>query len=194
MLKDDESVRCGDKGVVMRQPTLFLTVGLPATGKTTAARRLEVDHQALRLTKDEWMKALYGEQNPPSASDVIEGRLIEIGLRTLELGSNVVIDFGLWGRDERSALRQAAVDRGASVEMHYFEVSPAEQRRRLDQRQADAPHTTWPISDEEVVGWADIMQIPTPGEVDGSEPIDDPPAGFGSWDEWRRDRWPRSVG
>ena len=58
------------EGVVMRQPTLFLTVGLPATGKTTAARRLEADHHALRLTKDEWMKALYGEQNPPSASDV----------------------------------------------------------------------------------------------------------------------------
>lgn len=57
----------------MRQPTLFLMVGLPATGKTTAARRLEVDRRALRLTKDEWMKALYGEQNPSSASDVIEG-------------------------------------------------------------------------------------------------------------------------
>ena len=139
----------------MRQPTLFLTVGLPATGKTTAARRLEADHQALRLTKDEWMKALYGEENPPSASDVIEGRLIEIGLRTLELGSNVVIDFGLWGRDERSALRQAAADRGASVEMHYFEVTATAQRRRLDQRQADAPHTTWPISDEELIGWVD---------------------------------------
>jgi predicted kinase len=193
MLKDDESVCCGDKEVVMRQPTLFLTVGLPATGKTTAARRLEVDYRALRLTKDEWMKALYGEQNPPSASDVIEGRLIEIGLRALEVGSNVIIDFGLWGRDERSALRQAAADRGARVEIQYFEVSSTEERRRLDQRQADAPHTTWPIADEELVGWVDIMQIPTPGEVDGTEPIDAPPAGFGSWDEWRRDRWPPSV-
>lgn len=42
------------------------------------------------------MKALYGDQNPSSASDVIEGRLIHIGLRVLELKSNVVIDFGLW--------------------------------------------------------------------------------------------------
>jgi predicted kinase len=81
---------------MVMQPTLFLTVGLPATGKTTAARRLEADHHALRLTKDEWMKALYGERHPSSASDVIEGRLIEIELRALELGSNVVIDFGLW--------------------------------------------------------------------------------------------------
>jgi len=132
----------------MDQPTLFLMVGLPATGKTTVARRLEVEHAALRLTKDEWMKALYGEENPSSGSDVVEGQLIEIGLRALELGVSVVVDFGLWGRDERSALRQAAADRGARVEMYYLEAPRDEMRRRLDQRWLDQPHTTWEISDE----------------------------------------------
>jgi predicted kinase len=177
----------------VRRPTLFLTVGLPCTGKTTAAQRIEAEQNALRLTKDEWVKALYRERNPPGASDVIEGRLVDIALRVLELGGDVILDFGLWGRDERSALRQAAADRGARVEMHYFEVSPAEQRARLDQRQADAPHTSWPMSDEELAAWAGIIQRPTAGELDGSEPIDDPPAGFSSWDAWRRDRWPAWV-
>ena len=176
-----------------RQPTLFLTVGLPSTGKTTAARRIASEHHALRLTKDEWVKALFGHRNPPSAQDVIEGRLIEVGLRVLELGTNVVIDYGLWSRDERSALRRAAADLGASVRMLYFELAPAEQRRRLDQRQAEAPHTTWPMSDEELAEWAAAIDIPTPGELDGSEPIDDPPAGFATWDEWRWQRWPPSV-
>src|SRR3954467_15453716 len=104
----------------MRQPTLFLTVGLPGTGKTTAARRIEVEHRALRLTKDEWVKALYGRENPPSAQDVIEGRLLEIGLRVLELGRNVVIDYGLWGRDERSALRQAGARPRAAGGAHLL--------------------------------------------------------------------------
>src|SRR4051794_28133660 len=120
----------------MRRPTLFLTVGLPCVGKTTAARRIEVEQQALRLTKDEWVKALYGDENPPAATDVIEGRLIQIGLRALELGTNVVIDYGLWSRDERSALRHAAARLGATVRLLYFELTPAEQRRRLDQRLA----------------------------------------------------------
>ena len=175
------------------RPTLFLTVGLPGTGKTTEARRIEVEEQALRLTKDEWVKALYGSANPPSASDVIEGRLIEIGLRALELGINVVIDYGLWGRDERSALRKAAADLGAAVEMRYFELTSAEQRRRLDLRQAEEPHTTWHMSEDELAAWAAIISIPTPGELDGSEPVDDPPAGFATWDEWRRHRWPASI-
>jgi predicted kinase len=170
-----------------------LTVGLPCTGKTTAARRIEVEQNALRLTKDEWVKALYGSENPPAVSDVIEGRLIEIGLRAIELGNNVVIDYGLWGRDERTALRQAAADRGASVEMRYFELTPAEHRRRIDQRQAEAPDTTWPISDEELAEWAAKIDIPTPGELDGGEPLDEPPAGFANWDEWRERRWPPSI-
>ena len=177
----------------MGRTTLFLTVGLPGTGKTTDARRIEIERKALRLTKDEWVRALYGLENPSSASDVIEGRLVEIGLRALELGINVVIDFGLWGRDERSALRQAATDLGAVVEMHCFELTPAEQRRRLDQRQTEEPHTTWHMSDEELATWAAIISIPTPGELDGTEPIGDPPAGFVTWDDWRRHRWPRSI-
>ncbi|WP_433127134.1 AAA family ATPase [Micromonospora sp. CA-240977] len=95
-------------------------------------------------------EGLYGSENPPSAQDVIEGRLIAIGLRALELGTNVVIDYGLWSRDERSALRQAAADLGATVELRYF-------------------------------------------ELDGTEPIDEPPAGFATWSEWRAHRWPPSV-
>ncbi|MFD7160174.1 AAA family ATPase [Kribbella sp. NPDC059898] len=178
----------------IRRPTLYLTVGLPGTGKTTWARRVEGEVGALRLTKDEWMKALYGDDNPEVASDVVEGRLIGIGLRGLELGVDVVIDFGLWSREERDALRDAAARVGARAEVRYFEVSLDEQRRRLDERLAARPEDTWPISDDELASWAARFDVPTAGELDGSDPVGDPPDGFAGWREWIADRWPPAVG
>jgi predicted kinase len=174
-------------------PTLLLTVGLPGCGKTTAARRFEVEHDALRLTKDEWMKALYGAENPASASDVIEGRLIAIALRTLRLGISVALDFGLWSRDERSALRYAGHQAEAAVTMWYAPISLEAQRRRHDIRLAAEPGSTWPMSDEEMMTWAGRFDVPSPGELDGTEPIDPSPAGFSSWEQWMQHRWPTKV-
>lgn len=181
-------------GADASRPTLVLMVGLPGTGKTTEARRLEAERPALRLTKDEWVKALYGPANPSAASDVIEGRLVDIALDALRLGVDVVLDFGLWARDERSALRQAAADVGADVELRYVTLDVDEQRRRLAARAAASPHTTWPMSDAELTEWAARFDVPTAGELDGTAPVGPPPAGFADWDGWRRHRWPAAVG
>ena len=177
----------------MDRPTLYLTVGLPGTGKSTAARRIEAEQGALRLTKDEWVKALYGNDNPALATAVIEGRLIQVALRALENGIDVVIDFGLWTCNERSALRAAGEALGAAVVVLYFELTHAEQRTRLDQRLADAPSSTWPISDEELAAWSARFERPTPGELDGTEPVGDPPTGFATWSDWLEYRWPPGV-
>ena len=97
-----------DREMVDTRPTLFLLVGLPGAGKTTRARELEVAQRALRFSPDEWMIPLYGESDPDGMRDVLEGRLIATGARVLELGTSVILDFGFWGRDERSALRWLA--------------------------------------------------------------------------------------
>src|SRR5215831_2248292 len=89
----------------MKEPAiLYLLVGLPGAGKTTKARQLEVEASALRLTLDEWMIPLFG-RNDQAERDALEGRLIWIALRALELHTNVILDFGFWSKDERSSLR-----------------------------------------------------------------------------------------
>ena len=40
---------------------MILLVGLPGSGKTTVAKNLATEHNALRLTPDEWMIPLFGE-------------------------------------------------------------------------------------------------------------------------------------
>jgi predicted kinase len=76
----------------MKEPAiLYLIVGLPGAGKTTKARQLEVEASALRFTPDEWMHALFG-RNDQATRDVLEGRLIWIALRALQLQTNVILD------------------------------------------------------------------------------------------------------
>lgn len=88
--------------------TLFLIVGLPGAGKSTRAKELAAQHRALRLTPDEWMIPLFGDSMAGGKRFVLEGQLISVALQVLRLGTSVVLDFGLWGRDERSALRWLA--------------------------------------------------------------------------------------
>jgi Predicted kinase len=87
---------------------MFLMVGLPGAGKTTRAKELAAANRALRLTPDHWMIPLFGDSMADGKRFVLEGRLISVALQALRLGTSVVLDYGLWGRDERSALRWLA--------------------------------------------------------------------------------------
>jgi predicted kinase len=107
---------------------IFLIVGLPGAGKTTRAKELETSESALRLTPDEWQIALFGSENPPDQRDRVEGKLVELGMRAAELGVNVVFDFGLWAKDERSALRWIADTLGVASQVVYLDVEDEEQR------------------------------------------------------------------
>jgi predicted kinase len=170
-------------------PTLLLMVGLPGAGKTTRARELAVAHRALRLTPDEWMIQLFGEPTAGRKRDILEGRLILVALQTLRLGTNVVLDFGLWGRDERSALRWLAMSAGASCHVVYLPVDQDVQRARIAHRQATAPHTTFPMTGADLDAWRGQFQAPDAAELGGGD-IPGPPPGWPGWPEWAVDRWP----
>src|SRR5947209_20436874 len=131
---------------------LYLLVGLPGAGKTTKARQLEVEASALRLTLDEWMIPLFG-RNDPAARDVLEGRLIWIALRALQLQTNVILDFGFWSKDERSSLRWIAKQIGAKSQVIYVPIDPETQRKRVQNHFAETPDQTWQISEEELKKW-----------------------------------------
>jgi predicted kinase len=110
---------------------LFLIVGLPAAGKTTRAKELAAERRALRLSPDAWMIPLYGEREAGGKRDVLEGRLIWLALEVLRLGTSVVLDFGFWARDERSALRWLARSAGVSCQVEYLPVDRDAQLARI---------------------------------------------------------------
>jgi predicted kinase len=177
----------------MSRPQLFLMVGLPGAGKTTRAKELAAAHRALRLTPDEWMIPLFGESMAGGKRDVLEGRLISIALRALRLGVSVVLDFGLWGRDERSALRWLGRSVGASCRVVYLPVDRDVQFVRVARRQVIAPHQTFPMSEVDLDRWREQFQVPDAIELGGGE-VPGVPVGWSGWVEWAADRWPSLTG
>ena len=153
--------------------TLHLMVGLPCSGKTTLAQKLEREHSALRLTPDEWQVQLFGQDAEEPEHDarhtLIETLLWKIASRALELGTNVILDFGFWAREEREDFRLRARQLGASSEVHFLDVPEAELMRRLAVRNSQDSQESFRISEEAMKPWIALFQMPTPDELERRE-------------------------
>ena len=149
--------------------TLHLMVGLPCSGKTTLAKKLEQDLPALRLNLDEWHIPLFGQDADEPEHDArhnqIEMLLWRVASRALELGNDVILDYGLWAREEREDYRQRAKELGASSEIHYLDVPADELLRRLEKRNLDASDDIFFISPEMMKPWIAFFQKPMADEL-----------------------------
>jgi len=164
-------------------------VGLPGAGKTTQARQLATEHGALRLTPDEWMIPLFGAPEADGKRDAVEGLLLRLALEALSLGTDVVVDFGCWSRDERSAIRRLAESAGASCRLVYVPVDHETQLSRIAHRQATTPDETFPMSEADIRYGRSLFQEPDAAELQRHE-VGAPPPGWPGWREWATDRWP----
>jgi len=149
--------------------TLYLMVGLPCSGKTTLARVLEHQHSALRLTPDEWHIRLFGQDAEDPEHDarhrLVETLQWEVARRALALGTDVILDFGFWAREEREDYRSRARELGANSEVRFLDVPESELLRRLAQRNAQPSTPAFHIPDWMMRPWIASFQKPTPEEL-----------------------------
>jgi predicted kinase len=148
-------------------------VGLPCSGKTTLAQKLESEQSALRLTPDEWQVRLFGQDAEEPEHDVrhtlIETMLWNIASRALALGTNVILDFGFWAREEREDFRLRAKQLGASSEVHFLDVSEDEMMRRLSVRNSQPSQESFHIPEDTMKPWIAFLQRPTADELERRE-------------------------
>lgn len=118
--------------------TAHLLFGFLGSGKTSFARRLEVEHKAVRFTPDEWMARLFGEDPPeesfPEKAEAILELLEPLWTRCLSLGLDVVLDYGFWTRKERDRVRAIVERLGARACLYRLECPDDEARGRIDAR------------------------------------------------------------
>ena len=147
-------------------PTLFLITGLPGSGKTTLARQLEQQHCAVRFTPDEWMMPLFGAGESANRRWLLESELFwRLAARLLGLGTNVILDYGLWAREERDLFLERGEALGATVRLYALELPLAELWQRIDSRNQALTPDVPPISYTDLLSYWDIYQRPGTEEL-----------------------------
>jgi len=150
----------------MPSPTLHLICGLPGSGKTTLARRLEAELPALRLAADEWMARIVGDGYDQAKRTAVEAVQWEIAARVIILGVDVILENGFWSRRERDDFRSRAAALGAKTKLHFLDVGRDELSRRLAVRNAALPADTFRVTKDQIDMWSKHFERPSANELE----------------------------
>lgn len=123
--------------------TLFLIHGFVGSGKTTFAKTLETDKNAIRFSPDEWMAHFYGN-NPPaelfSEYDTrIKAMISRHAREFVRRGHDVVLDYGFWRRADRDEYRALARGWGVDCVLYALDSDFERCRQRVLQRTSEMP-------------------------------------------------------
>ena len=152
--------------------TLHLMIGLPCSGKTTYARQLVRETNALLLTLDVWHLKLFGDDSGEEHRDEhnerherVEKIMWDVAKHVLQMGGDVILDYGCWARVERDDYRNRAKELGADFKLHYMDVPYSELYRRLEDRNRNRPEGVFEICKAEMDRYMTIFQPPTEDEL-----------------------------
>jgi predicted kinase len=128
--------------------TLHCVHGYIAVGKTTFARELARERNALLLSLDEWIVSLVGDGARPDPTfrpsysgeemrafaDRLQERFWHLIAWQVTHDTEVVLDWGFWKRSDRDALRERARRMGVPCVLYHVVCSSDRARMRLRRR------------------------------------------------------------
>jgi predicted kinase len=143
---------------------LHLICGLPGSGKTTLARRLEAEGFGIRLAPDDWMIALGFNLSDEIRRNRVEEVQWALAQRLLANGVSVILENGFWSKKEREFLRSAAAALGAQTKLHYLAVPMDELECRIIARNQLVPAEAV-VEPGDLQTWWDLFEPPTDDEL-----------------------------
>ena len=134
------------------KPTAYVLSGFIRAGKTTFARKLEARTGAVRITKDEWLIRLIGNDPTIDGYADYDHRIIELSrdfaFQLVEKGIDVIIDEGFWATEQRALMRRRIAGTGAEAVLYYLDTPIETIRERVARRSANLPKDSFRISGE----------------------------------------------
>ena len=151
------------------KPTVYVLCGFIGAGKTTFAKKLEETTGAVRITKDEWLIRLIGNDPTIDGYEGFDHRICElsrdVAFQLAEKGIDVIIDEGVWAKEQRDKLRRRIEDIGAQAVLYFLDTPIETMRERVARRNMNPTKDSFKISGELLDGYLKYWQ--PPGEDEG---------------------------
>jgi predicted kinase len=150
------------------KPVAHIIIGFIGSGKTTFARKLEKETGAVRFTKDEWMVKIFGNIPPKDKFEEYDNKMallaIDMALKCLKAGIDVVIDEGFWVKEHRDAICEKVKNAGAIPKLYYLEMSYETMKSRTLKRSENPPIDSFTIDEEAFNHYWKFFQPPDKDE------------------------------
>ena len=150
-------------------PKAIVTCGKICCGKSTYARALKEKLNAVILSIDELTLALFPEGAGEMHDTCVlraEQYLLHLSLQILRAGTDVILDWGLWTREQRDRIRRFYQEQGIPCEIRYLKISSEEWQRRILHRNAQKQKDSYYVDDGLIRKVEASFQEPSADEPD----------------------------
>jgi predicted kinase len=153
----------------MSDPTLHFLCGKAGAGKSTLARQLAVEHQAVLICEDVWLARLYGDE----MATFDDYRVRSLRLRSvvgplvtdlLRAGQSVVLDFPANTRASRAWYRSLFEDASARHVLHHIDTPDRLCLDRIAARNVERPEGSHHLSEADFAHITSFFEPPQAAE------------------------------
>ncbi len=123
---------------------IILLCGKVCSGKSTYAKRIRQDYNAVVLSCDELMLELFEERLGDKHNIIsykVQNYLYQLAEQIVITNTNVILDFGFWTHSERQKIKQYFAEKGIKTEMHYIRVQPEVWLSNIENRNKSLPNS-----------------------------------------------------
>ncbi len=151
---------------------VILICGKICSGKSTYAEQLRVQNNAVLLSTDEITIALFDQHCGDKHDDYVErtqNYLFNKSLELIEVGINVILDWGFWMKEDRDYAREFYNSRNIECEFHYIDISDETWKARLKKRNSEVLSETtsaYYVDNNLAEKFASIFEMPNTDEID----------------------------
>lgn len=151
---------------------IILICGKICCGKSTYAEQLRMESEAVLLSVDEIMLALFGlyaGEKHDEYTEKTKKYLLEKSVQIVGTGTNVILDWGFWRKVDRASVKEFFSSKEIEYEFHYLDISDAEWKTRLDKRNhavLAGELNAYIVDDNLAVKFNSLFQMPEKEEID----------------------------